>query len=135
MTYPLDTIRARLAFQVSGEHIYNGIAHTAVTIFKDVIIIILFTIKYLNINVNYYETFFFCLIKQEGGVRALYRGFWPTIIGMIPYAGFSFYSFEYLKYFSMKYFPQYLCNDCSRNTGKSRTYDITKIYPYISIID
>ncbi|KAF7997205.1 hypothetical protein HCN44_005482 [Aphidius gifuensis] len=88
LTYPLDTIRARLAFQVSGEHIYNGIAHTAVTIFKD-----------------------------EGGARALYRGFWPTIIGMIPYAGFSFYSFEYLKYFCMKYFPQYLCDDCPRNTG------------------
>ena len=38
-TYPLDTIRARLAFQVTGEHIYTGIIHTAVSIFKDVCII------------------------------------------------------------------------------------------------
>lgn len=36
LTYPLDTIRARLAFQVTGEHRYNGIVHTAVTIFKTV---------------------------------------------------------------------------------------------------
>lgn len=36
LTYPLDTIRARLAFQVTGEHIYSGIVHTAVSIFKDV---------------------------------------------------------------------------------------------------
>lgn len=36
LTYPLDTIRARLAFQVTGEHKYSGIVHTAVTIFKNV---------------------------------------------------------------------------------------------------
>lgn len=36
LTYPLDTIRARLAFQVTGEHIYTGVVHTAVTIFKEV---------------------------------------------------------------------------------------------------
>ncbi|XP_076244921.1 solute carrier family 25 member 16 [Calliopsis andreniformis] len=88
LTYPLDTIRARLAFQVTGEHIYTGIIHAGITIFK-----------------------------QEGGIRALYRGFWPTIFGMIPYAGFSFYSFEKLKYLCMKYAPNYLCDKCDRNTG------------------
>lgn len=35
-TYPLDTIRARLAFQVTGEHKYTGIINTAVTMFKHV---------------------------------------------------------------------------------------------------
>ncbi|XP_066594859.1 solute carrier family 25 member 16-like isoform X2 [Prorops nasuta] len=88
LTYPLDTIRARLAFQVTGEHIYSGIAHTAISIFK-----------------------------QEGGVKALYRGFLPTICGMIPYAGFSFYTFERLKYVVMKYLPKYFCNRCDRNTS------------------
>ncbi|KAG8226671.1 hypothetical protein J437_LFUL005760, partial [Ladona fulva] len=34
LTYPLDTIRARLAFQISGEHVYTGIANAAVIIFK-----------------------------------------------------------------------------------------------------
>ncbi|KAK1138125.1 hypothetical protein K0M31_002609 [Melipona bicolor] len=88
LTYPLDVIRARLAFQVAGERLYAGIVHAGITIFKN-----------------------------EGGIRALYRGFWPTIIGMIPYAGFSFYSFEELKYFCMKYAPNYFCEKCDKNTG------------------
>ncbi|XP_045476705.1 graves disease carrier protein homolog isoform X1 [Harmonia axyridis] len=88
LTYPLDTIRARLAFQIKGEHIYNGITHAAVTIFK-----------------------------EEGGTRALYRGFIPTLMGMVPYAGLSFYCFEYFKYGCMKYLPWLTCNPCQKNTG------------------
>ncbi|XP_055601390.1 solute carrier family 25 member 16-like isoform X2 [Uranotaenia lowii] len=88
LTYPLDTIRARLAFQVTGEHRYNGIVHTAVTIFK-----------------------------TEGGFRALYRGFVPTLMGMVPYAGFSFYCFEMLKFVCMKYAPGVTCDRLERNTG------------------
>ena len=36
LTYPLDTIRARLAFQVTGEHLYTGIMNAAVTIYRTV---------------------------------------------------------------------------------------------------
>lgn len=36
LTYPLDTIRARLAFQITGEHVYSGIVHAAVTMFREV---------------------------------------------------------------------------------------------------
>lgn len=36
LTYPLDTIRARLAFQVKDHHQYRGIVHTAVMIYKKV---------------------------------------------------------------------------------------------------
>ncbi|CAH0589200.1 unnamed protein product [Chrysodeixis includens] len=88
LTYPLDTIRARLAFQITGEHKYTGIAHAATTMFR-----------------------------TEGGIRALYRGFVPTMMGMVPYAGFSFYCFESLKFFCMKYVPTRLCRKCDRNTG------------------
>ncbi|OXA43624.1 graves disease carrier protein homolog [Folsomia candida] len=87
-TYPLDTIRARLAFQVHGEHLYNGIYQCASHIFR-----------------------------EEGGIRALYRGFTPTIFGMIPYAGLSFYCFESFKYLCMKYLPDWTCKSCSANTG------------------
>lgn len=86
LTYPLDTIRARLAFQVTET--YTGIVHTAISIFQ-----------------------------QEGGLRGLYRGFVPTLCGMIPYAGFSFYCFEMLKLLSMKYIPDITCSPSSRNTG------------------
>ncbi|RZF37577.1 hypothetical protein LSTR_LSTR013998 [Laodelphax striatellus] len=88
LTYPLDTIRARLAFQVTGEHVYSGILHTAG-----------------------------CIVREEGGIRALYRGLVPTLFGMVPYAGFSFYCFEMLKYFCMKYIPDITCSTCERNTG------------------
>lgn len=88
LTYPLDTIRARLAFQITGEHKYTGIAHAARVMFNN-----------------------------EGGIRALYRGFVPTLVGMVPYAGFSFYCFESLKYLCMKYVPTVLCRKCERNTG------------------
>jgi len=67
-TFPLDTIRARLAFQVAGEVRYRGIIHAGTVIFR-----------------------------TEGGLVGLYRGLVPTLIGIIPYAGLSFYCFELLK--------------------------------------
>ena len=57
-TYPLDVVRARLAFQVKGEHIYLGLIHTVRSI-----------------------------VHVEGGTKALYRGLVPSILGMAPYAG------------------------------------------------
>lgn len=57
------------------------------------------------------------IFKTEGGARALYRGFLPTLMGMVPYAGLSFYSFEYLKYGCMKYLPKVACRPCDKNTG------------------
>lgn len=88
LTYPLDMVRARLAFQVSGEHRYTGIVHTVTSIFK-----------------------------QEGGLRALYRGYTPTIMGMIPYAGLSFYCFESLKYFCLAFLPNICAKHHAQNTG------------------
>ncbi|CAI2319550.1 unnamed protein product [Caenorhabditis sp. 36 PRJEB53466] len=34
---------------------------------------------------------------REGGIRLLYRGIYPTILGVIPYAGSSFFTYETLK--------------------------------------
>jgi solute carrier family 25 protein 42 len=36
------------------------------------------------------------IVSQEG-LFALYRGFVPTMVGVIPYAGVSFFTFETLK--------------------------------------
>ena len=60
LTYPLDVIRARLAFQVAGEILYTGVFDA-----------------------------FRVMMTQEGGFRALYKGIVPTMIGMAPYAGLS----------------------------------------------
>ena len=51
-------MRARIAFQVTGEHVYSGLQDTVTTI-----------------------------VHSEGGVKALYRGMVPTLLGMVPYAG------------------------------------------------
>ncbi|CAD5122413.1 unnamed protein product [Dimorphilus gyrociliatus] len=67
-TYPLDIIRARLAFQGSDTRIYKGIIHALS-----------------------------CMITEDSGIRGFYRGITATIFGMVPYAGLSFYCFETLK--------------------------------------
>lgn len=96
MTYPLDVVRARLAFQVTGEHVYTGIVNTLSIIFK-----------------------------TEGGMRALYKGLSPTIIGMIPYSGLSFYVFERLKHLSLEYIP----NICGKNNPNSKGSSVVLTVP------
>lgn len=71
-TYPLDLVRTRLAFQVDEVH-YKGIMDALTSI-----------------------------VKNEGGVPALYKGIVPTILGMIPYAGIAFYTYEVTKAFMLK---------------------------------
>ncbi|KAF8388796.1 hypothetical protein HHK36_025476 [Tetracentron sinense] len=80
-TYPLDLARTKLAYQVAdtrgsfrnglssfhSQPVYRGI--------KDV----------------------FKGVYKEGGARALYRGVGPTLVGIIPYAGLKFYTYEELK--------------------------------------
>ncbi|KAI5092741.1 mitochondrial coenzyme A transporter SLC25A42 [Silurus meridionalis] len=39
----------------------------------------------------------FVRISREEGLKTLYRGFTPTILGVIPYAGLSFFTYESLK--------------------------------------
>ncbi|XP_052210249.1 mitochondrial carrier protein CoAc1 [Diospyros lotus] len=80
-TYPLDLARTKLAYQVvdtrgalrngarssHAQPVYNGIKHVLGSVYK------------------------------EGGVRGLYRGVGPTLIGILPYAGLKFYIYEELK--------------------------------------
>ncbi|XP_030629444.1 mitochondrial coenzyme A transporter SLC25A42 [Chanos chanos] len=39
----------------------------------------------------------FARISREEGLKTLYRGFTPTILGVVPYAGLSFFTYETLK--------------------------------------
>uniref|UniRef100_A0A6J0SSD9 Mitochondrial coenzyme A transporter SLC25A42 isoform X4 n=1 Tax=Pogona vitticeps TaxID=103695 RepID=A0A6J0SSD9_9SAUR len=39
----------------------------------------------------------FIRISREEGLKTLYQGFVPTILGVIPYAGLSFFTYETLK--------------------------------------
>lgn len=71
-TYPLDMVRARMAYQVH-ERRYRSIWQTLMTI-----------------------------PREEGGLIALYRGYTSSILGMIPYAGAAFYTYEVIKSFLLK---------------------------------
>jgi solute carrier family 25 protein 16 len=72
-TYPLDVIRSRLAFQYTGEHIYFGIVDAIRKIYA-----------------------------ENGSITSFYRGYGITLIGMIPYAGLSFTSYERIKKLILK---------------------------------
>lgn len=39
----------------------------------------------------------FVKIWVEEGPRTLFRGYWATVLGVIPYAGTSFFTYETLK--------------------------------------
>jgi len=44
----------------------------------------------------------FCNIYKEEGFLALYRGLTPTLLGVIPYAGTSFFTYETLKGYAVR---------------------------------
>lgn len=71
ITYPIDLTRTVLAVQVgsgsSSKSRRDGLVGTVFRIFR------------------------------EGGVSGLYRGAYPTIVGVIPYSGTSFLSYGLLK--------------------------------------
>ena len=67
VTYPLDLIRARMAVQMSA----NGA------------------------RVGFVKTF--RTILNEGGAPSFFRGIRPTLLGILPYAGFAFLGFHSIK--------------------------------------
>eukprot|EP00127_Corallochytrium_limacisporum_P002133 Clim_evm27s108 gene=Clim_evmTU27s108 len=67
LTYPLDFIRARLTVQHNDNMQYKGIADGV----RQVV--------------------------QKEGFFALYRGLWPTIVGVFPYIGIDFAVYETLR--------------------------------------
>ena len=68
-TYPLDMVRGRLSVQTeTGGSLYRGMGHAFVS------------------------------VAREEGVRALFKGWLPSVIGVIPYAGMNFGVYETLKH-------------------------------------
>lgn len=85
-TYPLDVVRARLAFQVTGDHRYTGIANAFHTIYLKVARVRCPARRWI-VSVDLFSKSTFFPWLQEGGVLGFYRGLTPTLIGMAPYAG------------------------------------------------
>lgn len=103
-TYPLDLIRVRLAFETSHYSIHHGpgkLLHTLRLIYNEKPKI-LYTTGGFPVQSDAFIT---RLLFKTGianhfpwviSLSNFYRGFIPTILGMIPYAGVSFYSHDIL---------------------------------------
>ncbi|KAA8520929.1 hypothetical protein F0562_011602 [Nyssa sinensis] len=81
-TYPMDLVRGRLTVQTEkSPQQYRGIAHALSTVLR------------------------------EEGPRALYKGWLPSVIGVIPYVGLNFAMYESLKDWLIKSRPFGLVED------------------------
>ncbi|KAH9787585.1 mitochondrial adenine nucleotide transporter ADNT1 [Citrus sinensis] len=81
-TYPMDMVRGRLTVQTEkSPYRYRGIFHALSTVLR------------------------------EEGPRALYRGWFPSVIGVVPYVGLNFAVYESLKVWLIKTKPLGLAED------------------------
>ncbi|XP_010537589.1 PREDICTED: mitochondrial substrate carrier family protein P-like isoform X2 [Tarenaya hassleriana] len=76
-TYPLDLARTKLAYQVDA-YKQNPLYASRTT----------YSSTIQDVLKNAY---------RQGGVRGIYRGIGPTMVGILPYAGLKFYMYEELK--------------------------------------
>lgn len=95
LTYPLDLVRARLAFVVKPKITVN-LAGAGATTASFVPTGVVSTLVHVA--------------KTEGGVAGLYRGLTPTICHIIPYAGLNFYCFEKVKTILLTSYPS-ICGE------------------------
>ncbi|KAG6489631.1 hypothetical protein ZIOFF_050906 [Zingiber officinale] len=85
-TYPMDMVRGRITVQTDkSPRQYRGMIHALATIYR------------------------------EEGFRSLYRGWLPSVIGVIPYAGLNFGVYESLKDWLIKTNPYGLAEDSELN--------------------
>ncbi|KAL5718930.1 Mitochondrial adenine nucleotide transporter adnt1 [Ranunculus cassubicifolius] len=85
-TYPMDMVRGRLTVQTEKSPFqYKGIFHALSTVFR------------------------------EEGPRALYKGWLPSVIGVVPYVGLNFAVYESLKDWLIKTRPFGLVEDTDLN--------------------
>ncbi|KAJ3352366.1 hypothetical protein HDU83_008131 [Entophlyctis luteolus] len=83
LSYPLDLLRTRLAYEIRSAGASPGLLQTWSTIYHEP---------------NQWSV----RNKILGGTMNFYRGFVPTVFGMIPYAGVSFMCYEGLKAWALE---------------------------------
>uniref|UniRef100_A0A452EZK1 Mitochondrial coenzyme A transporter SLC25A42 n=1 Tax=Capra hircus TaxID=9925 RepID=A0A452EZK1_CAPHI len=74
----------------------------------------------------------FIRISREEGLKTLYHGFVPTVLGVIPYAGLSFFTYETLKSLHREYsgrpqpypFERMIFGACAGLIGQSASYPL-----------
>jgi solute carrier family 25 protein 42 len=94
VTYPLETLRARLAVDIGGH-------------------------KYRKGYINAVRT-----ITESSGVLSLYSGLKPTLAGIIPYAGTSFAVYETLKTDEMSFGKRFATGAIAGIVAQATTYPL-----------
>ncbi|KAI1845102.1 hypothetical protein JX265_002812 [Neoarthrinium moseri] len=74
-TYPLDIVRTRLSIQTASFAALGDRPKTLPGMWPTMV----------------------AMYKEEGGIRALYRGIVPTVAGVAPYVGLNFMTYEYVR--------------------------------------
>jgi solute carrier family 25 protein 42 len=92
VTYPFETLRARLAVDLSSQ--YKG---------------------YINAIIK---------IGRADGIRSLYSGLRPTLIGIIPYAGTSFAVYESLRTDEASFSKRLLIGALAGFSAQAATYPL-----------
>ncbi|CAA7397307.1 unnamed protein product [Spirodela intermedia] len=79
LTYPLDLVRTKLAYQVVSPTQLN--------------------MRMLSPTEQVYKGIVDCILKiyRSCGIRGLYRGVGPSLYGIFPYSGLKFYFYEEMK--------------------------------------
>ncbi|EMR08753.1 hypothetical protein PNEG_02926 [Pneumocystis murina B123] len=128
-TYPLDIIRVRLAFEIrSREH----------TSFKRICRSIFKGSDCSVINIDPVQKSFKYYFNTSMGFFNFYRGFTPTLIGMLPYSGVSFWAHDFIvDFFRSKTFQKHtvIAHDTSNMSSKEiysleNTLDLHQGYRY-----
>lgn len=89
MTYPLDLVRARLTFEVKAKGAASIHSQSGGGLMSRSAII--------STMVHAF--------KNEGGIKALYRGMSATLIAMIPYNACNFYTVDSSKRLALQSYP------------------------------
>ena len=107
-SYPLDLLRVRLALETKAQS-SQGLWTTCKLIYTE------------GSPPNR-------MIAPLAGLLNFYKGFAPTIYGMIPYAGVSFLTYESLKNYASSHFTEYTLVQNHNNDTKPRL----KAWAYLS---
>lgn len=93
VTYPLETLRARMAVDLSDKYRQGYIRAV-----QDIV--------------------------RADGIRSLYSGLRPTLIGIVPYAGISFTVYETCKSENMGHFERFVAGATAGIVAQASTYPL-----------
>jgi len=97
-TYPLDIVRARLSIATASIPITKSQSVTAGSTLKPSLTNAFHTSShaYTSQELTMWGMTM-KIVREEGGVRALYRGLVATAFGVAPYVGINFAAYEFLR--------------------------------------